>query len=307
MFCLLLQFTCQAWALNWEQSAIAGEDANGDGVRDDVASFIDQHWQADDLRHWAHEAARASQAYLLSGGNRFALHRAHAFMERSRRCLGETHGPQVANTVINRVLRIQLDSYERKQRYKEAVDQWVHKVSREDLPQHPDDSWNPACGPGHEPASRVANIPQPQANAEDSELPPPNFFITRAMPKEPGNREASSASVKVRPLPTPPLPDAATGGDAAVTAPPTGQWTTYTPRPHQPQGTANPGTVDSRLPVRRLSDGEPPAVARREAAPVSTAPTRAAAPPRSHTVTSSDRLPPALRELAPFIRDVQQR
>lgn len=283
-----------SWALNWEPAAIAGEDADGDGIRDDVAGFIQQHWQAEDLRHWASEAARASQSYLTSGGNRFALQRAHAFMERSRRCLTQAHGPQLANTVINRVLRIQLDSYERQQRYKEAVDQWVHKVSREGLPARPDDDWNPACGPEHAPAPQTAGIPQAQGTADNDELPPPNFFITRAMPRDPDNTgEATSASVKVRPLPSVPLPDTggATNSDAA-TPPVTGSWTTYTPRP---RGTQQPPVVQSSrgLPVRRLRAGESAAMARREPAPAAVRPARP--------------VPPALRELAPFIQDVQQR
>ncbi|MGB1580816.1 MAG: hypothetical protein ACPHER_04840 [Nevskiales bacterium] len=310
-----MQSACHAASLNWDPSAIAGQDANNDGIRDDVAEFIESHWQASDMRFWAAEAAKASQAYLTSGGNRFALHRAHAFMERSRRCLTKAHGPQVANSVINRILRIQLDNYERQQRYKEAVDQWVHKVSREDLPHEPDDNWNASCGPSiaNTPA-KFATLPRPSADGENDDLPPPNFFITRAMPPE-SDRQGSTSLQSI------PLPDAAPGRPAAskqsqIPTPDTGSWTTYSPRP-RPQ--ASQAEAQNRLRVRKLERGESAAVSYKpQNRPV---PSRAVsiqalghtsaqqkpAVPQQTPIHRNSRLPAALQELAPFIRDVQQR
>ena len=320
---ILQQTPCHAAALNWDKDAIAGQDANSDGIRDDVASFIQNHWQASDMRFWASEAAKASQAYLTSGGNRFALHRAHEVMSRSRRCLTESYDPQTANSVINRVLRIQLNNYERQQRYKEAVDQWVHKVSREDLPKQPDDDWDPSCGPGSSGTTVVTaapgiTSPRPQATAENEDLPPPNFFITRAMPRNPSKQDGPSASIKVVPLPGAESTEPAKPQESAsVATPSTGSWTTYAPRPREKTAETE---AENNLRVRKLRQGESAAVAYQPqpatpatvpkpvAVQVTNRPVAQQRKPVEQTVIHPDsRLPAALRELAPFIRDVKQR
>lgn len=335
--CLCLGST-PAFAVNWQSSAIEGADANADGIRDDVMSFIQTRWSDVGMRFWATEAAKAGQAYLLSDGNAYALQRAHAFMERSRRCLTELKSPETANNVINQVLNKQLDTYNRQKAYKEAVSQWMYEVSREGLPSRPDADWTPACdvqpglAPKFSPATEmVFSLPtdeatdnqgdrtqaQPTVNgsAEDA-VPPPNFFITRAMPAEADEAESPSGSVKVKPLPVTKLSPRdstinTTAAKRANTAAKSNKpgWQTYSPRKPNPAVLKNkPAQSTARanqLPVEKRAPGKAPIRTK------ATQPARSGIAAKPHTpqqaVTSVNQLPPALRELAPFIQSVEQR
>lgn len=302
---LFLALCFPAWALDWQRSAVEGPDNDYDGVRDDVAQHIRERWEDPLLRFWAMEAARATQAYILSQNNAYALHRAHAFMERARRCLTESRDPAVANQVINRVLKTQLDTYERKSLYKDAVDHWIHKVNREDLPSAPDDRWTAACSvaPGANPAPvlhTAASGPLP-ATATDENLPPPNFFLTRALPRESGSAtspRAGSASVVVRPL-TPAATDEQDG--------PSG-WQTYTPRPRPRPAETGPTVRSLPLPTIRPESRTAAAAAgmTRQPAP-SPSVTTQARPATPAVAASAPPLPAALQDLAPYIRSIERR
>ena len=315
-------------AVDGNLSAIVGADTNNDGVRDDVGQYIQQRWRDPQLRFWATEAARGTQAYLASDGNRFALHRAHAFLERARRCLNESHDAQKANQIINAVLNVQLDTYARKLRYKEAVDAWLHKVSREDLPSQPDDNWDSSCkradGTLYVEAG-TQGVDSPALQDEET-LPPPNFFITKAKPRS-GTGVGTAASVDITPLV--PLPtegfDSPTAAEQASgnQAPAIGRWTTYSPRKPNPKyfsssQATQPGGRSTALPVRKLKQGETAQIAGQAARPkpYKPSPITAAAPkpkPAARPVTrpavrpAQPRVPAALQDLAPYIQTIERR
>ncbi len=303
------------------------------------------------MQFWALETARAAQAYLLSQGNPYALHRAHAFMARARRCLSETKDPRIANMVINRVLNKQLDTVKRQQVYKEAVDQWIHKVNRTEMPTRPDDRWSAACDGPEPEAGADYTVRLPSAGtaitrlslpaAEEKEmLPPPNFFITRAMPLTDESDEqpplAASASVAVTPLPVTPLetqPVATADNDpgSEIPTPTIGGWQMYPPRPRDESASRviKPSRATTRikvaskanpkLRVKKLQPGyvestEQPNVAVAIAKTAPAAPVQAAPSPIQPEPTTQedptnrvDALPAALRELAPYIRNIERR
>lgn len=313
-----------ALAVNWVQSEIEGSDSNADGVRDDVAEFIEQQWQDPGLRAWAMEAARAGQAYLMSNGNPYALHRANAFMTRARRCLTETRSPDQARLIINSVLGAQLNSYERRQSYQKALDLWVHKVQHQDLPSKPDDNWTAECGPRPGSGPRIFEAGEPAGNLpelaeQDENLPPPNFFLgDSTQSKDP----APSGSVIVKPLPTAGASEGSTNLSqlkaAAAGADAPGGWTTYSPR-QRPAKASEPPSRDepSSLPVQKLEAGQSTASLPQ---PASSAPVQArAAPAKRRPVRieysrpvpgqgqSGPALPPNLEELAPYIRSIERR
>lgn len=316
-----------ASAVNWVQSEIEGQDSDADGIRDDVGRFINQQWKDSSLQAWAREAARAGQAYIMSNGNPYALHRAHAFMERARRCLTETHSPDAAREVINQVLGAQLDTYERRQTYQQALSHWVHRVQHESLPSQPDDNWNPGCGrqPSvvESPARStlpVAKLPTP-APAEDG-LPPPNFFLDEDEAESGTNplvvdADGPSTSVRVMPLPAATDGTGATSqGDAAVpisNEQQTGGWTTYRPRQRARPAVQNTADTATHLPVQKLRSGQSAAL------PIGSQNNRRERPNRSEPVivrgddttlsraVSGDALPPGLQELAPYIRRIERR
>ena len=136
----------QANAVKWLESPHAGMDANGDGIRDDVAESLIQEYPKRNWHHWASEIARAGQRFVTSEGNPFAIYRAQSEMQRALRCLTQLGGDLKASGVRDLVLSKVLNTDARQHAYNAAIAQWEEDVRHRDLPSRPDDRWDATCG-----------------------------------------------------------------------------------------------------------------------------------------------------------------
>lgn len=206
-----------ASTVQWLESPLAGPDRDNDGIRDDVGIQLESQYSHASELHWAREVARASQRFIISDDNPFAIYRAQAEMRRAVMCLEKISDRDHTARVRDNVLGLVLNTETRKQAFESAVASWEKDVRYRELPERPDDRWTEGCGKFDKPVPKImvkpavpvapAVVEKPMAPVAPSvvnkvdTLPPPNFFKSGEVPKAPAGKAESSenlpASVQV--------------------------------------------------------------------------------------------------------------